>query len=93
MIQPGDQIRFTATEIEEGYRLGLDLSGVRTSADLSAQLVGWIEAMSILRFEVVEKLALELAKLKGISLPPHLAIVRSDDAPSGDSKSSIGTTD
>lgn len=48
--------------------------------------------MSVLRFEVVEKLALELAKLKGISLPPHLGAVRSDRAPSGNSKNRIGTT-
>lgn len=36
MIQSGDQIRFTAAEIEEGNSQGLDLSSVRTSAELSA---------------------------------------------------------
>ncbi len=93
MIHSGDQIRFTAAEIEEGNSLGLDLSSVYSSADLSAQLVGWIEAMSVLRFEVVEKLALELAKLKGVSLPPHLMVVRADGVPTSDPKSSISTTD
>lgn len=39
---------------------------------------GWIEARSPLRFEVVEKLALELAILKYVSLPPHLIAVRAE---------------
>jgi len=93
MIQSGNQIRFSAAEIEEGNSLGLDLSSVRTSAELSAQLVGWIEAMSVLRFEVVEKLALELVKLKGVSLPPHFLPVRPDCIPTSDPKSRISTTD
>jgi hypothetical protein len=87
MIQSGDQIRFTAAEIEEGHRLGLDLSCVRTSADFSTQLVGWVEAMSVLRFDVVEKMALELAKRKGVRLPAHLAAVLPADTQSGDSQS------
>lgn len=87
MIESGDQIRFTPAEIEEGYRLGLDFASVHTSADLAAQLVGWIEAMSVLRFDVVEKLAFELATLKGIPLPARLATVLPADAPSGDSQS------
>ena len=85
MIQSGDRIRFTAAEIKEGHRLGLDLSWVRTSADFSAQLVGWVEAMSVLRFDVVERLALALANLTGIRLPAHLAAVLPADAQSGDS--------
>lgn len=93
MIQSGDQIRFTAAEIEEGISLGLDLSGVHTSAELSAQLVDWFEAMSVLRFEVVEKLARELARQKSVSLPPLLAVVPADVVPTGDPKSRIGPTD
>ena len=88
MIQSGDQVRFTAAEIDEAYRLGLDLSSVRTLADLSVQLVDWRETMSVLRFEIVEKLALELASLKGITLPPRLTTVLVDRAASGDSKTS-----
>lgn len=49
--------------------------------------------MSVLRFEVVEKLALELAKLKGVSLPPHLVAVRPDCIPTSDPESRISTTD
>ena len=93
MIQSGDQIRFTATEIEEGGSLGLDISGVHTSTELSAQLVDWIEAISIVRFEVVEKLARELARQKSVSLPPLLAVVPADVVPTGDPKSRIGPTD
>ena len=93
MIQSGDQIRFTATEIEEGGSLGLDISGVHTSTELSAQLVDWIEAMSVLRFEVVEKMARELARQKGVSLPPLLVVVPADVVPTSDPKSRIGPTD
>lgn len=93
MIQSGDQIRFTAAEIEEGISLGLDLSGVHASAELSAQLVDWIEAMSVLRFEVVEKLSRELSRQKGVSLPPLLVAVPADVVPSGDPKKRIGPTD
>lgn len=93
MIQSGDQIRFTATEIEEGISLGLDLSGVHTSKELSAQLVDWIEAMSIVRFEVVEKLARELARQKGLSLPPLMVALPADVVPSGDPKKRIGPAD
>ncbi|MBS1228520.1 MAG: hypothetical protein H6R17_1797 [Proteobacteria bacterium] len=93
MIQSGDQIRFTAAEIEEGISFGLDLSGVHTSTELSVQLVDWIEAVSVLRFEVVEAMARELARQKGVSLPPLLVSVPADVVPSGDPKSRIGPTD
>jgi hypothetical protein len=72
-----------------GHRLGLDLSCVRTSADFSAHLVGWVEAMTVLRFDVVEKLALELARLKGVRLPAHLVAVLPTDAPSSNSQSRL----
>lgn len=93
MIQSGDQIRFTAAEIEEGISLGLDLAGVHTSAELSAQLVDWIEAMSVLRFEVVEKMARELARQKGVSLPPLMVALPADVVPTGEPKSRVGPAD
>lgn len=93
MIQSGDQIRFTAAEIEEGVSLGLDLSGAHTSAELSAQLVDWIESISIVRFEVVEKLARELVRQKGASLPPLMVAVPADVVPTCDPKKRIGPTD
>ena len=93
MIQSGDQIRFTAAEIEEGGSLGLDISGVHTSTELSEQLVGWIEAMSVLRFDVVEKMARELSRQKGVSLPPLLVVVPADVVPIGDPKSRISPAD
>lgn len=49
-------MRFTPLEVEQGKRLGLDTSRVKTKADLSAALIRWIGLVGEHRPEILEKL-------------------------------------
>lgn len=46
-----------------------------------------------LRFEVAEKMARELARQKGVSLPPLMVALPADVVPTGEPKKRIGLTD
>lgn len=46
-----------------------------------------------LRFDLVEKLARELSRQKGVSPPPLMVAVPADVVPTGDPKKRIGLTD
>ncbi len=73
MIRCGQSIRFTAGEIEEGRKCGLDLRGVKTDADLAKAEIELISTLASERPALLEKIAAELARRKGIKLPPRLA--------------------
>ncbi len=55
MLTNGDSIRFTASEIEEAKKLGLDLSGVKTRADLVQAEIDLIDVLAEERFDLLEK--------------------------------------
>lgn len=81
MLCSGRSIRFTAKEVEETQALGIDLHGVKSPDDFAHALVPWIEALGEVRPDLLDKLAQDLAKAKGVKLPPRLSVVPSSDCP------------
>lgn len=75
MLRAGDSIRFTPQEIEEFRLLGLDFLGVRTQDGLEQALVGWTDALAQERPDLLEKIALEMAREKGVKPPAQLKSV------------------
>lgn len=75
MLRAGDSLRFTPVEIEEFRSLGIDFDGVRTQADAEAALARWTSVLDEERPDLLEKIALEMAKAKGVLPPPRLTVV------------------
>ena len=75
MLTCDDAIRFAASEIEEAKKLGLDLDGVKTRADLVQAEIDLINMLAIERFDLLEKIARGVAEIKGVKLPPKLTLV------------------
>lgn len=72
MLRAGNSIRFTPQEVEEFRSLGLDFDGLRTQDELEQALVGWTDALTQDRPALLEKIALEMAKVKGVKPPAQL---------------------
>ena len=75
MLRTGDSLRFTPAEVEDFRKLGIDFDGVRTQADVEAALAQWTNALGDERPDLLEKIALEMAKAKGVLPPPRLSVV------------------
>lgn len=75
MLRAGDSVRFTPAEIDEFRKIGVDFDGVRTRADVEAALAHWVGVLDEERPALLEKIALELAKVRGESPPPRLSVV------------------
>ena len=76
MLRAGDVLRFTPAEIEDFRKLGLDFDGARTPDDIKQALTRWADTLNDERPNLLEKIAVELAKAKGIPLPARLTRVR-----------------
>jgi hypothetical protein len=76
MLRAGDALRFTPDEIEAYRKLGLDFDGARTPDDIEQVLSQWANTLNDERPNLLEKIAVELAKAKGIPLPARLTRVR-----------------
>ena len=74
MIRSGNAARFTPTEVEEFRQIGLDLGDVRHQNDIEQEVSRWAHTIADERFELLEKIASEMAKAKGVKLPPTLTI-------------------
>ena len=84
MLRAGTTLRFTSNEVD-GYRtLGLDFEGARTQDDIERALATWAGALTDERPDLLEKIAVEMAKAKGVKCPARLTRVVSG-APSADS--------
>ena len=84
MLRSGNSLRFTAKEVERHLEFGIDLDGVTSPDDFADALVPWIEALAEVRPDLLDKLAQDLAKAKGATLPPNnaqLSVVPSSDYP------------
>jgi len=84
MLRSGNSLRFTATEVEQHRGLGIDLDGVKSPDDFANALAPWIEGLAEVRPDLLDKLAQDLAKAKGVKLPPkdaRLSVVPSSDCP------------
>ena len=77
MIRSGNSACFTPTEVEEFRQVGLDLSKVRHQDDIEQEVSRWVDILADERFDLLEKIASEMAKAKGVKLPPKLTAVPS----------------
>ena len=76
MLRAGDALRFTPDEIEYFRKLGLDFDGARTQDDLDQALARWADTLNDERPDLLEKIAAEMAKARGIPLPARLTRIR-----------------
>ncbi len=76
MLRAGDALRFTPDEIEDFRKLGLDFDGARTQDDLDQALARWADTLNDERPDLLEKIAAEMAKARGIPLPARLTRIR-----------------
>ena len=76
MLRAGDALRFTPDEIEDFRKLGLDFDGARTQDDIDQALARWADTLNDERPDLLEKIAVEMAKARGIALPARLTRVR-----------------
>jgi hypothetical protein len=81
MLRSAKSLRLSDAEIEMCRRIGLDVGAVRTPADFAAAFDRWIDAMGEVRPDVMERLVRELARAKGVTLPPRLSVVPSSGCP------------
>ena len=80
MIRAGDAVRFTRGEVDEFRRVGLDLTGVKRRNDIEQEVSRWAHTLAAERFDLLEKIASEMAKAK-VRLPPKLTTVSSPVSP------------
>ena len=76
MLRSGKQIRFTTDEIAQAAAVGIDLSKVTTKAELSNAIIDLITALEHdqERPDLLEKIAVALARRIGVKLPPKLTM-------------------
>ena len=72
MLQSGNQLRFTETEIEQARELGIDLSDVKTKAAYSNAIIDLMMTLEHERPALLEKIAKALAESTGKKLPTKL---------------------
>ena len=76
MLRAGDALRFTPDEIEDFRKLGLDFVGARTQDDIEQALARWADTLNNERPDLLEKIAVAMAKARGIALPARLTRIR-----------------
>ncbi len=76
MIRSGNSTRFTPHEVSELRQVGLDLANVKCQDGLDAELTRWAHALADERFDLLEQIAAEMAKAKGVKLPPKLSVAK-----------------
>ena len=76
MLRAGNSLRFAPDEIEDFRKLGLDFDGAQTQDDIEQALTRWADTLNDERPDLLEKIASELAKARGIRLPARLTRVR-----------------
>ena len=81
MIRSGNSARFTPNEVEEFHQVGLDLGDVKCQNDIEQEVSRWAHTLADERFELLEKIALAMAKAKGVKFPPRLNVVPSAESP------------
>ena len=76
MLRAGNALRFTPDEIEDFRKLGLDFDGARTQDDIDQALARWADTLNDERPDLLEKIAVAMAKARGIKLPARLTRAR-----------------
>lgn len=75
MIRSGKSTRFTQNEVDEFRQVGLDMADVKYQNDLDAEVTRWAYTLAYERFDLLERIAAEMAKAKGLKLPPKLSAI------------------
>lgn len=83
MLRAGNAVRFTPPEIEDYRSLGIDFAGTRTQGDVEQALSRWAQTLADERPDLLDKIVLEMAKVKGVKPPPLLGLVVSAAPSSG----------
>ena len=78
MIRLGNSARFSPHEVDEFRQVGLDMGEVKHQEDIEQELSRWAHILADERFDLLEKIALEMAKANGAKLPPKLSAVREE---------------
>ena len=72
MLRAGKALRFTPDEVETCRSLGLDFDGARTQDDIDQALTAWADTLADERPDLLDSIVSEMAKVKGVKLPPRL---------------------
>ena len=75
MIRSGNSTRFSAAEVEEFRQIGIDLGAVKCPNDIEQEVSRWAHTLADERFDLLEKIASEMAKAKGVKLPPKFRVL------------------
>lgn len=75
MIRSDSSLRFSPNEVEAYKAAGVDVSYVRTETELGHAIEDWAVTLSEEHPSLLEKIATEMARMRGKKLPPKLAIV------------------
>lgn len=75
MLISDRSLRLMPQEITSHRELGIDLLGVKSPDDYANALQPWAETLAEERPDLLEKFVEQLAKAKGITLPPKLSLV------------------
>jgi hypothetical protein len=76
VIRLGNSARFTPHEVDEFRQVGLDMGNVKHQKDIEQELTRWAHILANERFDLLKKIALEMANARGTKLPPKLSAVR-----------------
>jgi len=76
MIRSVNSIRFTPNEVDEFRQVGLDVAEVKRQNDLDAEVTRWAHILAHDRFDLLEQIAAEMAKAKGVKLPAKLRVAK-----------------
>jgi hypothetical protein len=71
-------VRFAPHEIDEFRQVGLDMSNVKHQQGIEQELSRWAHILADERFDLLEKIALQMAKANGAKLPRKLSAARGE---------------
>ena len=74
MIRLGNSARFPPHEVDELRQVGLDMGNVRHPKDIEQELSRWAHILADERFDLLEKIALGMAKARRAKVPPKLTV-------------------
>jgi hypothetical protein len=75
MIRLGKLVRFTPHEVNEFRQVGLELGNATHQNDMEREVSRWVRTLADERFDLLEKIAMEMAKVRSAKLPPKLSSV------------------
>ena len=75
MIRLGNSARFTPHGVDEFRQVGLDMGSVKHQKDIEQELSRWAHVLADERFDLLEKIALELVRANGAKLPTKFRVV------------------